>query len=423
MRMNAKETTPVNTEPYELTITKLVYGGTGLGRHNGKVVLVPFTAPGDRLLVKTVEEKKNLSWAEVVRVLVPGQGRVTPQCPEFQRCGGCHWQHLEYSRQVEAKRQILEELCHHKFPKTRDLTIAMTGSPREYEYRSRARVQLRIAGPEPSFGYFQHHSHEVIDIWACPLLQPHLNSWFKWIRDHYQDDPGMPDESQMEIASADDQFHSCVSIPVAAGPEDSYTIPINHGFGNGPVFEKHLGDFTYRVSPAAFFQANDFLVTDLVNIVLGLAGTSPEGSVLDLYCGVGLFTLPLARRFGNVTAIESSRISCSLAAANADAAGLKNVRVVCADVPVWMRAAGSITTPGFDAIVLDPPRSGAGREVMAKVREWAPETLVYVSCDPQTLARDLALLPETEYEIRHIEGLDMFPQTFHFETVVLMKRM
>jgi 23S rRNA (uracil1939-C5)-methyltransferase len=410
----------VKSDPFELTVTKLVYGGDGLGRHNGKVVLVPFAVPGDRLLVSTVKEKKNFIRAEIVRVLEPGPGRVTPECAHFQHCGGCQWQQLEYPRQVEAKRQILQELFHHRFPATRDLEITMKPSPQANQYRSRARVQLRIGGPEPVIGFYRHESHQVVDVWACPLLKPGMNSWFKWIRDHYQEDPELPDETQMEIT--EDEYGGWTSMPMESGQEDSYNVLFNKRSGNGPESEKQVGEFTYRVSPSAFFQANDFLAEELLNSVMDLSGASPEGAALDLYSGVGLFTLPLAHRFGKVTAVESSPVSCALASANVAAARLQNVRVVHAKVAEWMLSAGSVAAPTFETIVLDPPRSGAGQVVMDKIREWVPETVVYVSCDPQTLVRDLSVIPSSEFEIRCVQGLDLFPQTFHFETIVLLKR-
>ena len=140
---------------FQITVEKLVYGGAGLGRHNGKVVFVPFSVPGDHLLVHTVTEKKTYVRAEIVKIIKPGNGRITPTCPHFAKCGGCHWQQLEYSRQVEAKRQILEEIFNHRFPQTRELPIIMKACAQPFGYRSRARVQLRGSGSRTIVGFFR----------------------------------------------------------------------------------------------------------------------------------------------------------------------------------------------------------------------------------------------------------------------------
>jgi 23S rRNA (uracil1939-C5)-methyltransferase len=188
------------------------------------------------------------------------------------------------------------------------------------------------------------------------------------------------------------------------------------------VLRREVAGFRYLTSPAAFFQANDLLVADLVGTVRELARGSRSRSALDLYCGVGLFSMPLARQYSSVTAVESSALACELCGRNAADAGLSNIRVVCADVDRWASAVSSVAAPGFDLVLLDPPRTGAGAELMSRLAEWAPETLIYVSCDPQTLARDLAVLPSRDYRIEVVVGLDMFPQTFHFETVVKLQR-
>jgi 23S rRNA (uracil1939-C5)-methyltransferase len=169
-----------------------------------------------------------------------------------------------------------------------------------------------------------------------------------------------------------------------------------------------------------FFQANEFMLGELVATVPPLlTGTS---SALDLFSGVGFFSLPLTKRFREVTAVESNPTAHRLCLANAARAGAENLHAVCADVGSWIQAVGSIAAPAFDLILLDPPRSGAGPEVMRRLAEWGPETLIYISCDPQTLTRDLAALVPRQYRIDFAEGLDLFPQTYHFETVVRLRR-
>jgi 23S rRNA (uracil1939-C5)-methyltransferase len=176
------------------------------------------------------------------------------------------------------------------------------------------------------------------------------------------------------------------------------------------------------VAPQVFFQANDFMISELVATVQELGRIPKPGSALDLFAGIGLFSLPIARGFTEVTAVESSPAASRLCDENAVNCGLYNIRVVCADVAAWMKAVASVASPSFDLVLLDPPRTGAGQEIMQRIGEWAPETILYISCDPQTLVRDLAFLPIRDYRIDFVQGLDLFPQTYHFETVVRLKR-
>jgi 23S rRNA (uracil1939-C5)-methyltransferase len=409
------------TGPFELEIGKLVYGGAGLGRYSGKVVFVPFSVPGDVLWVEPVEEKKNYIRARALKVLKAGPGRRRPECPHFGICGGCQWQHLEYSHQVETKRQILEETIRHHIPQTRELTIPMKASPQEYKYRSRARLQVRGFGTDARVGFFRSQSHEIEDIDECPLLRPTLNRGLHEIRETQLKCTGSPGLQQIEIACSEEEelwgwaeiqadLDESLSALAAADQQDEI------------VLKRRIGDFLYSLSPGVFFQANDFMIDRLVSSVLALAEVAGSGRAVDLYCGVGLFSLPLALRYDEVVSVEQSSVAARLCERNAEAACRLNIKVVCADVSAWMKSAGCLAPPACSLLLLDPPRTGAGPEVMGKILEWAPENIVYVSCDPQTLCRDLALLPSAEYNIDHIEGLDLFPQGFHFETIVRLRR-
>ena len=397
--------------PFEVEIEKLTYGGEGLGRVEGKVVFVPFTVPGDHVEVRPVAKKKGFIRAVVTRILKPGPGRRDPSCPRFGRCGGCQWQHLDYALQVETKRRILEEVFHHHFPETRKLSIFLKASPEEYGYRSRARVQLRNGGTVPAVGFFRYRSRTVEDVDLCPLFRPPLNEALGAVRRAHLDGNFGPREMEVGLACAEDGSFAYEGAAPAEPPS-----------GQQPrdILLRHVGEFTYAAEPAVFFQANDFLIEGLVTTVMSL--TLGKDAALDLYAGVGLFSLPLARRYHSVVAVEGGPGAYRLCEKNASNARLENIQPVCAEVRDWIQAVGSIAAPAFDLILLDPPRQGAGPEVMKHLAEWAPETMVYVSCDPQTLIRDLASLPAHHYQIDFIAGLDLFPQTFHIETVVRLRR-
>ncbi len=400
------------TGAFEVTIDRLVYGGAGLGRREGKVVFAPFSVPGDRLLVRPLEEKKQFIRAEIIKIIQPGPGRVDPACRYFMKCGGCHWQQLEYGRQVKAKRQILEETLHHRFPQTCDLPIEMAACPQDFEYRTRARVQLRGPASKPSTGFYRRGSHTVEDVENCPLLRPLLNEALSSARQLKRNCDANACEQEIDIACSEednrwDSIRTGSYIDENAVPND------------GVLLHKRIGEFRYSFKAPVFFQANDFMVSRLVALVQTASQGTGHGVAVDLFAGVGLFTLPLARQFKKVISVESSPPACRLCSMNLSAAKLSNAQVLNSDVFRWMKSTGLIAD--LDLVLLDPPRTGAGIGVMEQIKEWAPQTIIYVSCDPQTLCRDIARL-SAFYKIDQVGGLDMFPQTYHFETVVRLTK-
>jgi 23S rRNA (uracil1939-C5)-methyltransferase len=389
----------------------------GLGRYQGKVVFVPYSVPGDQLLVRPIEEKKAFIRAEIVRIIKPGNGHTDPVCPYFKKCGGCHWQQLEYLRQVEAKRQILEEIFNHRFPETRELPIIMRTCPQPFSYRSRARVQTRGSGSPVTVGFFRAGSHDIEDVENCPLLRPSLNEALHALRQFKMSIDRDPSPQEWDMVCAEDD-NVWTATRAGAIPNKVISSSIGNAGNKEVVLKRRIGEFSYSVTASTFFQANDFMVAELAGLVLELAKAAGDGSALDLFAGVGLFSLPLARRHRKVVAVENAPASSRLCAVNASAAGLGRIQTVCADAAAWMKSEAPSGPRHFDLVVLDPPRAGAGIGVMECIRQRAPETVLYISCDPQTLCRDLAPISPSEYRIDFVEGLDMFPQTYHFETVV-----
>ncbi len=406
---------------FEVTIEKLVYGGAGFARHGGKVVFVPFSAPGDRVLVRAVEEKKTFIRAAVLRIVKPGPGRAAPACAHFEKCGGCHWQHLEYPRQVAAKRQILEELFHHRFPRTYDIPITMKACPQPLAYRSRARVQVRGAGAGASIGFFRPGSHTVEDIENCPLFRRSLNEAFGSLRQYKIRVDTDSNPQEMDIACSEEE-EAWATVRAGSNTGEGITTLLGTPRGEDILLQRKVGDFTYLTTASVFFQANDFMISELVSLVQKLAAKAGSESALDLFAGVGLFTLPLARQFAQVVAVENSPSASRLCSRNAKAARLSNIQPVCADVSTWLQSEAESAHAPFDLVLLDPPRAGAGTDVMERISDRGPKNIIYVSCDPQTLARDLARISPRDYRISLVEGLDMFPQTYHFETVVRLEK-
>ena len=409
MRQNRRKTE--FAAPIEVEIEKLVYGGDGLGHHAGQVVFVSFTVPGDRVEVRPVEHKKNFIRANVTKLLTPGSGRTAPPCSHFGQCGGCQWQHLEYPKQVEAKRRILEETFHHHFPETLRLSISMQACPDPYAYRSRARVQLRGAGDQAQVGFFRTRSHIVEDVQSCPLFRQPLLDALRFVRQSHAEGRFGPGDMELELACGDDgSWAVATEDSPAAGTDET----------SRKVLRRKAGDFIYEASASVFFQANEYMLAEL--IAAALRPARGGNAALDLFAGVGFFSLPLASSYRSAVAVESNSTAHQMCLSNIALAGLDNIQAVCAEVAEWMRAMGSVAAPAYNLILLDPPRAGAGVDIMKRLVQWAPETIVYVSCDPQTLVRDLAALPGRDYRICSVEGLDMFPQTFHFETIVALIR-
>lgn len=406
---------------FDIKIDKLIHGGLGFGRNKGKVIFVPFSAPGDLLRVRSAEEKKTFIRADIVQILKAGKGRVTPVCPHFLKCGGCQLQQLDYTLQIEAKRHILEEIFYHRFPDTRDLAITLRGCSRPYGYRSRARVQMRGCGSKAVVGFYRCRSHVIEDIESCPLFRPSLNEALSSLRQYKRKVDTDASPQEMDLASSEEE-QTWTTARISAVADEGMITLFGTRRSEDVLLRRNVGEFSYFVTAGVFFQANDFMISELAALVRELAEERGCKSALDLYSGVGLFTLPLARRFGKVVAVESSPAACRLCSSNAKAAEFANIQVVSADAAQWMLSTESTSAGPFDLIVLDPPRTGAGAEMMEQISKKAPETIIYVSCDPQTLSRDLAVISPRDYAIDFIQGLDMFPQTFHFETVVRLTR-
>jgi len=367
-----------------LTIEKLVYGGEGLARLEGKVVLTPFVLPGEVVRAETERVKNDLWRGRLVEVLQPSASRIAPGCPYFQRCGGCQYQHTDYPFQLEQKRAILREALQRVGKiEFQDEIGVVADEPWQY----RNRVQLHIEGGKA--GYFAQGSRDLCAIDHCPIASPKLNEAIGKI-----DAPLANTALELFTNETDVQVNVLDRIPrqaLSALATLGVTTPIEY---NG-----------FQVSRNSFFQINRFLIDRLVECAVG--GAQGQWAV-DLYAGVGLFSKKLAESFAKVTAVESGGSGFRDLAHNfAQPAVLANVEDYLA---------GLTETPDF--ILADPPRAGLGKVVVKELARIRAPRLTIVSCDPATLARDLQGLMAENYRIEKITLVDLFPQTFHLETVV-----
>jgi 23S rRNA (uracil1939-C5)-methyltransferase len=380
----------------EITVERLAAGGDGVGRApDGRATFVPFAAPGDRLRVRITEARRRFLRASVLEIIAPGPARVEPVCPVFGCCGGCYWQHLRYPAQLEAKQGILRDALT-RIGKLASVPerIEMRGSPAAYGYRSRARVLVEEGG----VGFRRRRSRALCATARCPVLVPALDATLSELQRNLQLTRG--EWGEWELAAGD------------AG-EVSLLAPDGGTRGGKRTHIRLAGD-VLAISAGVFTQANVALRTVLADAVLEAAG---EGELaLELFAGAGFLTLGLARRFRRVIAVESDPRAVRDLRDNLRAARIDSVEV--RGLPVE----DALTDPALrqlrpDVVVLDPPRTGLPRGAASSL---AAARVVYLSCDPATLSRDLASLEDRGLCLARVTGFDLFPQTPHVEALAVV---
>lgn len=416
-------------------IEKPVYGGAFLARAAGKAMFVPLALPGEQVRIRTIGEKNGYVEAEVVEIETPAAERVAPRCPHFETCGGCQYQHASYAAQREFKRTILRETLERGGVRAPEEIGVFAGEP----WGSRNRIRLAFDA-EGSVGYRGRRSHAVVPIAECPIAAPVLvNAAFVFAElARLQSSKHHPAELTL-FCNADETavlagavFAARPKLDVEAfGRELAEHVPAltgleisiegrkgqpSHAIGRwgATSLPYRAAGFEYRVDQGAFFQVNRWLVDALVERVT--AGRSGR-LAWDLFAGVGLFARQLTAGFKHVVAVESAPASTQALAAN-----LKHTRSVpvrATTLDFLQRDHGSAAP---DLVVVDPPRVGLGAEVTDALIRIAPAEIVYVSCDPTTLTRDLRALLASGYALSSVTLADLFPQTFHLETVVELRR-
>jgi 23S rRNA (uracil1939-C5)-methyltransferase len=383
----------------EVVVEKWVYGGGSLARVEGQVLIAPFLLPGETARIEAVDPPH----ARLVGLVQPSPQRVAPACPLFANCGGCHYQHAAYEFQVARKLEILREQLQRVGKLKWDGEIAVLSGP-AWGYRNRAQFHIT----QGRIGYLAAGSHQLVPVDGdCPVSSPRLNQGLEMLRRRMRD-PRFP-----RFVRSIELFTNETEIQVNVLEADR---PVGRRFyewcESAPVVEYATGLGVFRVSPRSFFQVNRFLVEKLVEAALPIEGGD---SALDLYAGVGLFAVPLARLFRAVTAIEAGASAARDLSVSASRAG---VSIDTRNARVEDHLSKLDVAP--DYVLADPPRAGLGKLVTANLERLQPPRLTIVSCDPATLARDLAAL--SSYHIETMTMVDLFPQTYHVETVVSLRR-
>ncbi len=377
----------------ELRVDALAAGGDGVGRApDGRVVFVALAAPGDRVEARIDAVHRRHARGEVVRVIEPGASRVAPRCPAFGVCGGCAWQHVDYAAQCEAKRAIVEDALRRVGHLEPPAPVALRPSPSAYAYRARARVA--VAGGE--VGYRRRRSHALCAVRRCPVLLPSLEAELAALAD--------------AAPAADGEWE------IAAGARGRRRHPVGAA---GDAIEWRVDGEPLRVSAGVFFQANPELHGALLDAVAAAAGRGARA--VELHAGAGFLTLRLAAAFERVTAVESDPAAAADLRHNLARAGRDAVEVVHARAERWLEAPPA-DAAAPDALVLDPPRSGLAPGAAERIAALGPARIAYLSCDPATLARDLAALVASGYALAGVEAFDLFPQTPHVEVLARLLR-
>lgn len=432
------------SDEFQLLIEKMVYGGDGLSHAEGNTVLVPYVLPGEQVKAETVSRKKKLVWAKAREIGKGHSERVKPFCPHFGVCGGCHYQHASYNEQVKLKLDILRETL------SRMGGVDWTGEIKTHtappmNYRNRAQWAMRHANPR-ALGYYLPESRTVMPVDRCDILSPALADAFFHLQELARTG-SLPPEI-LEIEAFADSTDAKIALNVAfkhfAAPAAQLTQLFRDALSSleslllldqktnrfelsGPGYlMQRAGGYEFRVSHLSFFQVNRFLIDDLLKAVIDGA----KGDLaLDLYAGVGFFTLPLTKQFERVVSVDANLSATRNLRENAENAGAAVVSH-SEHTEEFLKK----TTERPDFVVLDPPRAGLGQSAAQKLADLGPNEIAYLSCDPSTLARDLAVLLQTprrpgelpmsvhRYEIVSVDFFDLFPQTFHIETLLRLRR-
>jgi 23S rRNA (uracil1939-C5)-methyltransferase len=379
----------------EVEIERILPGGYGLAHAAGQTIFVSLAVPGDRLRVRVDRQQGNVVFASIEEILVASPDRIEPPCPYFGRCGGCDFQQLSYEKQLAAKAEIIRD-CMQRIARLENLPeIFVTPSSRDWRYRMRAMWQIDRDAQQ--IGYYERGSRRVCDVADCAVLVPELQATLEQVRDtNWNQFP--PDLKHLDVVAGENGVSVSPSFAEFETTELTLTI----------------GEELYSYNAEGFFQINAGLLPALVEFALDQASGE---TAIDLYCGVGLFTLPLARRFKQVIGVEGNPVATRFARRNLERSQLQNVRIITAGVGDWFRQK-AVTA---DFVLLDPPRAGAESVVIKGIVELRASQVSYVSCDPATLARDLKKLIAAGYKLESLAAFDLFPQTHHVETVVRLR--
>ncbi len=403
----------------EVTLTTLSYGGDCLGRlPDGRVVFVPYGIPGEKVSVEIIEDNKNFARGKLVKVLEPSPERVEPRCKHFGRCGGCHLQHMSYAAQLRYKAGVLNEQLTRVGKLVTPPTPEVLPSPNPFQYRNNIRFHVNEGG---KLGFLAPQSERIIPVSECHLPEESIAQ--AWPEISLEAGSGI---AQVELrcgvegellVNLEGSIETPPEFETEAGLSAVYSGPGGRVVLAGEDgLSMQVGGRNFRVSGGSFFQVNTPMAGVMVETLQKGLVLSKESTLLDLYCGVGLFSAFFADKVKEVIGVELSQDACRDFAVNLDE--FDNVSLYEGAVERVLPRLDAKP----DAVILDPPRAGLHPKALGALLEKKPHQVAYISCDPATLARDLGQIIGAGYHLVRLYLLDLFPQTYHVETVVLMSR-
>jgi len=424
--------------PVTVDITDLSHDGRGIARHNGKTVFVDGALPGEVVVAKIEQSHQRYSHASVAQWISTSKQRVHPPCTHFAQCGGCRLQYMDHATQIDYKIRALQQQLARLNVRPLALLPPLTGSP--YQYRQRVRLSVNHRGAQPVVGFRKHHSRQLVAIDQCPIMLPSLEGVLsalkQWVT---RDQKGAVTHIELIGACATTGVLVRHTRPIPLGErailqqqlgttcavwfQASKAAALEDA--DGEVVDPRLGytldDFglTLQFHPQDFIQSNAEVNPQMVAQAVALMSPQPHEHMVDFFCGVGNFTLPLASRAARVTAIEGDTEMVERAKANAAANRIDNIDFIAGDLSVDNPAVAALGK--IDGMLLDPPRAGAFI-ICQQIMKLKPERIVYVSCDPATFARDAQCLQQHHYQLASLGIMDMFPQTAHTEVMGLFTR-
>jgi len=425
-------------EQAEVVVEKLVHGGSGLARlDTGQAVFVNGVLPGERTLVALKRKRKGFLEAELIEVLTPSVNRIAPPCMGEKQCTGATWSHIAYPAQLGYKQDILQDTLSHLGGMTPKHPLPILPSPRTDHYRLRTQFNVRMVQGTQRIGFFRQGSYNLVEVDDAFLILPLINRTLKAVRSlvhqlpllteiHINATPGgqvlILLFSELSTLPSLEPFYMNIKkvVPEVIGITGFTNKKKAFALGSNRL-SLELDGLMYSATEGNFYQVNWEQNKNMIKTVTDFAGLTGHETVLDLYCGIGNFALPLARKSGNVIGIESGYAAIDDARTNAEQNGITNVEFIADDLQKGLKTLLQ-RKKRADIIVLDPPRAGATLKTLERVLAFVPQKIVYVSCNPSTLARDLKYFNLFGFRLDRLQPVDMFPYTYHIECVAEMKR-
>lgn len=456
--MTNRETLVNPGDEIELLINSVNHQGSGVGRYQGLAVFVPFTVPGEKVAVEITGLKKNHALGRVKKILDSTGIRVEPRCPVFETCGGSQFQHIDYAVQLEIKRKLIEESLVRIGRVNNTVVKPVVGMTDPWGYRNKAQFQVNEVGGRIKLGFFEEGSHELVPTTDCLLLDRQVRdiaSMIEGMLNKYRVSPydwesekGLlrhvivrkgwhTSKIMVVLVTSDEKFPEQFTLGreikakvprVVSVVRNINAGPVKYVFGRDSILlaghnsiTDRIGDFTFTISPTSFFQVNPQQTEVLYKKAVEYAGLTGNETVLDLYCGIGTITLFLAQKSRWVFGLEVSREAVKDAADNARANNIINVEFITGRAEERLPG---LRNQGIrpDVVVVDPPRQGIEKRALQAIADMGPKRIIYISCDPGTMARDVNFLSYRGYKAVEVQPVDMFPQTAHVECCVRIER-